>query len=84
MSVGYPIDGVQITLIGGKGNDEGLLHVNSPGVMKGYHNLPEETKEVLSEDGWLNTGDVLRRDKNGWYYFVDRSDDMFVCAGENI
>tara|TARA_B100000686_G_scaffold352742_1_gene455799 strand:- start:659 stop:2191 length:1533 start_codon:yes stop_codon:yes gene_type:complete len=84
MSVGYPIDGVQIKLIGGKGNDEGLLHVNSPGVMKGYHNLPEETKEVLSEDGWLNTGDVLRRDKNGWYYFVDRSDDMFVCAGENI
>ena len=52
--------------------------------MKGYHNLPEATENVLTEDGWMDTGDILRRDDIGWYYFVDRADDMFVCAGENI
>ena len=40
--------------------------------------------KVPSSDGWLNTGDILRCDENGWYFFVDRADDMFVCAGENI
>ena len=52
--------------------------------MKGYHNLPDATKKALSDDGWMDTGDILRRDDIGWYYFVDRADDMFVCAGENI
>ena len=83
-SVGYPIDGVEIRLIDGPDNDQGVLHVKSPGVMKGYHNLPEATDNVLTEDGWMDTGDILRRDETGWYYFVDRADDMFVCAGENI
>ena len=84
MSVGYPIDGVEISLRGGPGPDEGVLHVRSPGVMKGYHGLPDVTAGVLSRDGWLDTGDVLRRDGDGWHYFVGRADDMFVCAGENI
>ena len=84
MSVGFPIDGVEIKLIDGPDENQGILCVRSPGVMKGYHNLPEATAKVLSSDGWMNTGDILRRDEVGWYYFVDRSDDMFVCAGENI
>ena len=81
-SVGFPIDGVETALSGG--GDQGVLHVRSPGVMKGYHNLPEETAKVLGKDGWLNTGDILRRDADGWHYFVGRADDMFVCAGENV
>ena len=81
-SVGFPIDGVETALSGG--GDQGILHVRSPGVMKGYHNLPEETAKVLGKDGWLNTGDILRRDADGWHYFVGRADDMFVCAGENV
>jgi acyl-CoA synthetase (AMP-forming)/AMP-acid ligase II len=84
MSVGYPIEGVDIKLVDGPGEDQGTLHVKSPGVMKGYHNLPDATKKVLTDDGWLDTGDILRRDDIGWYFFVDRADDMFVCAGENI
>jgi long-chain acyl-CoA synthetase len=52
--------------------------------MKGYHNLADATKKALSDDGWMDTGDILRRDETGWYFFVDRADDMFVCAGENI
>jgi acyl-CoA synthetase (AMP-forming)/AMP-acid ligase II len=83
-SVGFPIDGVDINLVGGPDENQGVLHVRSPGVMKGYHNLPEATENVLTEDGWMDTGDILRRDDIGWYYFVDRADDMFVCAGENI
>jgi acyl-CoA synthetase (AMP-forming)/AMP-acid ligase II len=83
-SVGFPIEGVQIKLVDGIDENHGVLHVKSPGVMKGYHNLPEATEMVLSSEGWMDTGDILRRDEIGWYYFVDRADDMFVCAGENI
>ena len=83
MTVGYPIEGVEIRLLDGPGPDHGTLHVRSPGVMAGYHNLPGDTGRVLV-DGWLDTGDVLRRDADGWYYFVGRVDDMFVTAGENI
>ena len=83
-SVGFPIDGVDIKLVDGPDENQGVLHVKSPGVMKGYHNLPDATEKVLTEDGWMDTGDILRRDEIGWYFFVDRADDMFVCAGENI
>ena len=83
MTVGYPIDGVDIRLVGGATPDQGVLHVKSPGVTIGYHNLPAVTATAL-EGGWLDTGDILRRDADGWYYFVGRADDMFVCAGENI
>jgi len=83
-SVGFPIDGVEIKLVGDGDESQGVLHVKSPGVMKGYHNLTDATKNALSDDGWMDTGDILRRDETGWYFFVDRADDMFVCAGENI
>ena len=52
--------------------------------MTGYLNLPEKTAEVLTEDGWYISGDVFRRDADGAHFFVGRSDDMFVCGGENI
>src|SRR5260370_31410133 len=51
--------------------------------MEGYANLPEAAAKVL-RDGWYWTGDVLRRDENGFYFFVGRADDMFVCSAENI
>ena len=82
-SVGYPLPGVDIRLEDGPDSNQGILYTRNPGVMLGYHNLPEETAKAL-KDGWLNTGDILRRDENGWYYFVGRSDDMFVTGGENI
>lgn len=82
-TVGYPLEGVELRLENGEDECQGVLHVRSPGVMMGYHNLPEETARVL-KNGWLDTGDVLRRDADGWYYFVGRADDMFVCGGENI
>jgi long-chain acyl-CoA synthetase len=81
-SIGYPLEGAEVRLIGDRA-DEGVLHTRNPGVMLGYHNLPEETARRL-RDGWFDTGDICRRDADGFYYFVGRVDDMFVCGGENI
>ncbi len=80
-SIGYPLAGCEIRL--DPGPDEGVLLTRNPGVMLAYHNLPEETAKRL-KDGWFDTGDVCRRDGDGFYYFVGRTDDMFVCGGENV
>ena len=80
-SIGYPLEGCEIRL--DPGPDEGVLLTRNPGVMAAYHNLPEETARRL-KDGWFDTGDVCRRDADGFYYFVGRTDDMFVCGGENV
>jgi acyl-CoA synthetase (AMP-forming)/AMP-acid ligase II len=64
-----------------------------PAVMNGYHNRPSpsqpaggggEGRGPISADGYYITGDVFRRDENGFHYFVGRTDDMFVSGGENI
>ena len=86
ISVGYPRPGQGARLVDGDklDADQGVLHCRNPSVMPGYHNLPEKTAEVLSADGWYDTGDIMRRDENGFHYFVGRTDDMFNCGGENI
>ena len=86
LSVGFGAAEVDIKLIDDDGNesDQGVLWHRTPATMTGYLNLPEKTAEVLTADGWYNSGDVFRRDENGAYFFVGRSDDMFVCGGENI
>jgi len=61
-----------------------VLWIRTPANMTGYLNLPDKTREVLTPDGWYISGDVFRRDAAGAYHFVGRSDDMFVCGGENI
>jgi acyl-CoA synthetase (AMP-forming)/AMP-acid ligase II len=61
-----------------------MLWIRTPAIMAGYLNLPDKTREVLTRDGWYISGDILRRDSDGAYYFVGRADDMFVCGGENI
>ena len=63
---------------------EGVLEIQCPALMTEYHKLPELTSSVLTPDGYYITGDVFRRDGNGFYYFVGRIDDMFVCGGENV
>ena len=62
---------------------EGELWLKSPYNCLGYHKRPEVTRDKLV-DGWLRTGDVFRRDADGFYYFKTRVDDMFSCGGENI
>jgi acyl-CoA synthetase (AMP-forming)/AMP-acid ligase II len=83
-SVGYPIKGNEFKLVGGETPDFGTLHVRGPGMMSGYLNNPEQMAKRIDGEGWYNTGDVLRRDELGWYYFIGRSDDMFTTSGHNI
>jgi acyl-CoA synthetase (AMP-forming)/AMP-acid ligase II len=85
-SIGYPYPGTEARLIGetdGAAAAEGELALRNPGVLLGYHNMPEESAKRI-RDGWYHTGDICRRDRDGFYYFVGRTDDMFVCGGENI
>ncbi|MBV9583887.1 MAG: acyl--CoA ligase [Alphaproteobacteria bacterium] len=83
LSLGYPMPGNEVRLSGGTTPDEGVLEVRCPAVMEGYANLAEATAKVL-RDGWYWTSDVMRRDRAGFYFFIGRADDMFVCSGENI
>jgi acyl-CoA synthetase (AMP-forming)/AMP-acid ligase II len=84
-SVGYPHPGVELRLVDGAVRDaeQGVLEMRCPAVMNGYHNRPDLTPPLTS-DGFYITGDVFRRDADGFHYFVGRADDMFVSGGENI
>ena len=84
-SVGLIAPELEIKLVGldGKDADQGECWIRSPYVLREYVNLPELTRERIV-DGWLRTGDILRRDAEGFHYYVTRMDDMFVCGGENI
>jgi long-chain acyl-CoA synthetase len=85
LSVGYPHPQVQLRLVDGANRDadEGVLEMKCPAVMLGYHNRPDVPSPITS-DGYYVTGDVFRRDPQGFHYFVGRTDDMFVSGGENI
>jgi long-chain acyl-CoA synthetase len=64
-------------------DEVGELVCRNPGVARGYWKLPEVTAAKI-RDGWLHTGDLMRRDGDGYYYFVGRKDDMINVAGENV
>ena len=76
-SCGVPAPETELKLV------DGELWIRSPYVCKGYHNLPDVTREKIV-DGWLRTGDLFEVDDAGFYYFRGRMDDMFSCGGENI
>ena len=61
----------------------GELVIRGPQVMSGYWNQPQETALVL-RDGWFHTGDVARKDEDGYFYIVDRKKDMIIAGGYNI
>src|SRR5579862_1587041 len=84
-SVGYPHSQVALRLVdgGNRSADHGVLEMKCPAVMLGYHNRPD-LADAITPDGFYITKDVFRRDSEGFHYFVGRSDDMFVCGGENI
>ena len=66
-----------------KGETVGELAVKGPGVMLCYYKNPEATAEVL-KDGWLYTGDMAKRDADGFIYLVDRKKDVIITGGENL
>ena len=61
----------------------GELALKGPGVMREYYKNPEATKEILSEDGWLRTGDMAE-ERDGFIYLVDRAKDVIITGGENL
>lgn len=88
-AIGLPISSTECKVIDEDdmpvGVDEtGELCIRGPQVMKGYWQRPEETAKVLSEDGWLRTGDMAKMDAQGFFYIVDRKKDMILVSGFNV
>ncbi|MGY9054770.1 MAG: class I adenylate-forming enzyme family protein [Alphaproteobacteria bacterium] len=86
LALGYPMATVRVQLDGDDGGEtfEGELLMDCPALTPGYHKLPAKTAEVMTPDGLYRTGDVMRRNADGFYFFVGRVDDMFTCNGENV
>ena len=63
-----------------EGAGRGKLHVSGRSAIPYYLNKPEKTAELI-QDGWVTTGDIYRRDEEGFYWFEGRSDDLFKCSG---
>ncbi|MFD5065162.1 MULTISPECIES: AMP-binding protein [unclassified Streptomyces] len=88
-SIGRPVWGVELDLVAKdwtpiEGPDTvGEIVIRGHNVMKGYHNRPEATADVM-RDGWFRTGDLARRDADGWCYIVDRAKDMIIRGGFNV
>ncbi len=87
-SVGRPLVGVEIRIVDGAGADAapgevGEIVVRGPNVSPGYLDRPEETAAAF-RDGWFHTGDVGRRDEDGFLYVVDRKKDVVITGGENV
>ena len=87
-SCGTPCVGQQVKLLDQAGQEVadgevGEICVRGPLVMQGYWNKPEETAAALRH-GWLYTGDMARRDADGYLYIVDRSKDMIISGGFNV
>lgn len=89
-SVGLPIPGVEMKLIDDEWNElpdgddvVGEIAIRGHNVMKGYYGRPAATAEAI-RDGWFRTGDLARRDADGYYYIVDRRKDMIIRGGFNV
>jgi fatty-acyl-CoA synthase len=85
-SVGRPVAGVEIRLVGGDGAEAadgavGEILVRGPNVMRGYHREPNHPS---FRDGWFHSGDLGRRDARGFYEVVGRSSDLIISGGEHI
>ncbi len=75
-AVGRPLKNLEVRIA-----EDGELWVRGPSIMKGYYKMPDETVEVLTEDGWFATGDIARQDEDGYLYITDRKKEILVTAG---
>jgi fatty-acyl-CoA synthase len=86
-SVGYPLFLVETRVMAGdreaSAEEVGELWIRGPHVFGGYWGRPEETAKTVV-DGWLRTGDLVRRDSDGCYWIVGRAKDLIISGGENV
>jgi long-chain acyl-CoA synthetase len=88
-SIGVPIWGVSVKLIDDDWNEVtevgeiGEIAIKGHNIMKGYYNRPDATAEAI-KNGWFRSGDLARKDEDGFYYIVDRSKDMIIRGGFNV
>ncbi|HHW03682.1 MAG TPA: long-chain fatty acid--CoA ligase [Thermoanaerobacterales bacterium] len=87
-SVGKPFIFTEARIVDENGNDVGPNEIgelifSGPQIFSGYWNKPEETQKTLKE-GWVYTGDLAKKDEDGFYYIVDRKKDMYISGGENV
>ena len=80
-SVGKLFPEEEVKIVDPDSDGNGLIYIKGPMVMKGYYNNEEATKEVLTDDGWLNTGDVGHQDKDGYLYLTGRAKNVIVTEG---
>ncbi len=88
-SIGPALPGVLVRLVDRDGadalaDDPGEIWVKGPNVFAGYWNDDAQTSAVLTDDGWLRTGDIAVADANGWLTLVDRSKDLIIVSGFNV
>ncbi len=87
-SVGKPFIYCQARIVDENGEEKkpgqlGELILGGPVTFSGYWNNPDETKNTLRH-GWVYTGDIARKDEDGFYYIADRKKDMYISGGENV
>ncbi len=88
-SIGIPVPGVELRIVDQDGNDvlvgdSGEVWVRGPNIFAGYWESPEATAAVLTEDGWLRTGDVAVVNDDGYIFLVDRAKDLIIVSGFNV
>jgi fatty-acyl-CoA synthase len=88
-SIGKPLMFTDARLLDAEGQmaatgEVGELLLRGPHVCQGYWNNPDATAEALDADGWFHTGDLARRDEEGFFYIAGRRKDMFISGGVNI
>ncbi|CAL7962978.1 long-chain-fatty-acid--CoA ligase [Gammaproteobacteria bacterium] len=88
-SLGLPLPSTEVSIRDKEGGEvatgeAGELWVRGPQVMRSYWQRSDETEKVLTQDGWLKTGDIVVMDERGYLYLIDRKKDIIVVAGYNV
>ncbi len=88
-TVGYPLDNLKVAIMGADGvalgaGTDGEICVRGECVMKGYWNMPEETRSAIDAEGWLHTGDLGRMEASGHLRITGRIKELIISAGKNI